>query len=328
MSIDRGDAVRGAGTTPLLLALVASIVVAAACTAPGPSPAPPGAGASMVQSGSLGTCPVLPADNPWNQDVSTLPVAAGSASYVASIGAGGHLHPDFGGGGAYGIPYVTVASQPPVPVDFTAYGDESDPGPYPVALSAPVEGGAASDGDRHVLAVDTDHCVLYEMYRAFPRSDHWDAGSGAVFDLRSNRLRPDHWTSADAAGLPILPGLVRYDEVASGAIRHALRFTVARTQRGFIHPATHFASASTDPSLPPMGLRLRLKASFDTTPFRGQARVVLDALKRYGMIVADNGSSWYITGAADARWDDNDLGALKSVPGSAFEAVDTGPILH
>jgi hypothetical protein len=282
----------------------------------------------MVQNGSLGGCPVFPADNAWNRDVSAFPVHAGSAAYIASIGATGHLHPDFGGGGAYGIPYVSVRSQPPVPVNFTAYGDESDPGPYPVPLPAPVEGGAASTGDRHVLAVDTDRCVLYEMYRAFPRSGHWDADSGAVFDLRSDALRPDGWTSADAAGLPIFPGLVRYDEVAAGAINHALRFTVSRTQRGYVHPATHFASSSTDPSRPPMGLRLRLKADFDTSRFRGQARVVLNALERYGMIVADNGSNWFITGAADARWDDDDLGQLKTVPGSAFEVVDTGPVRH
>ena len=290
---------------------------------------PPTAGSpAMVENGSLGGCPVLPADNAWNTDVQSLPVAAGSDAYVASIGLTGHLHADFGGGGAYGIPYVAVHAQPGVPVDFTAYGDESDPGPYPVPLAAPVEGGASSDGDRHVLAVDVDHCRLYEMYRAFPEGDHWNADSGAVFDLRSDALRPDGWTSADAAGLPILPGLARYDEVASGAIHHALRFTVARTQRGYIHPATHDASSSTDPSLPPMGLRLRLKASFDVTPYHGEARVIVDALKRYGMIVADNGSNWYVTGAADARWNDDDLNQLKTVPGSAFEAVDTGPILH
>jgi hypothetical protein len=282
----------------------------------------------MARNGSLGGCPVFPADNAWNRDVSALPVAADSGSYIASIGPSGRLHPDFGGGGVYGIPYVAVSAQPAVPVNFTAYGGESDPGPYPVPLSAPVEGGAASTGDRHVLAVDTGRCVLYEMYRAFPRPGHWDADSGAVFDLRSNALRPDGWTSADAAGLPVFPGLVRYDEVAAGAVRHALRFTVSRTQRGYVHPATHYASSSTDPNLPPMGLRVRLKAAFDSSPFHGQARVVLDALKRYGMIVADNGSNWYITGAADPRWNDEDLAQLKTVPGSAFEVVDTGPVRH
>jgi hypothetical protein len=310
---------------PVLVALAAAVV--------GCQTSPPGGGGggstpAMTANGSLSGCPVFPADNPWNQDVSGLPASSMSSVYVASIGVGGHLHPDFGGGGAYGIPYVTVHGQAPVGVNFTAYGDESDPGPYPVPVSAPVEGGASSDGDRHVLAVDTDHCRLYEMYRAFPTAGHWNADSGAVFDLRSNALRPDGWTSADAAGLAIFPGLVRYDEVASGAIHHALRFTVSRTQRGYIHPATHWASSSSDATLPPMGLRLRLKASFDTSGFHGQARVVLDALKRYGMIVADNGSSWYITGAADPRWNDTDLGQLKTVPGSAFEVVDTGPIRH
>ncbi|HEY7137436.1 MAG TPA: hypothetical protein VIB48_20435 [Acidimicrobiia bacterium] len=308
-----------------LLPAFLAVIVAAACQPVAPPP-PSDPNPAMTANGSLHGCPVFPADNAWNQDVSALPVSSQSAAYITSIGLTGHLHADFGGGGAYGIPYVTVQAEPGVPVNFTAYGDESDPGPYPVPLAAPVEGGASSDGDRHVLAVDTDHCKLYEMYRAFPRGNHWDADAGAVFDLRSDALRPDGWTSTDAAGLPVFPGLVRYDEVSSGAIHHALRFTVARTQKGFIHPATHDASSSTDPTLPPMGLRLRLKASFDTTPFHGEARVVLDALKRYGMIVADNGSNWYITGASDPRWNDTDLNQLKTVPGSAFEAVDTGPI--
>ena len=234
-----------------------------------------------------------------------------------------NLHPDFGGGGAYGIPYITVpGTQPMVPVNFTDYGDESDPGPYPIPLDAPIEGG----GDRHVLAIDRDRCKLYELFAATPRGTRWDAASGAVFDLRSNELRPEGWTSADAAGLPIFPGLVRYDEVARGRIDHALRFTVSQTQRGYIHPATHFASSSTDPNRPPMGLRFRLKAGFDTSPYTGQARVILEALKKYGMIVADNGSNWYITGAMDPRWNDIDLRQLKSVPGSAFEVVDTGPV--
>jgi hypothetical protein len=280
------------------------------------------------ENGALGTCPVFPADNAWNRDVSSLPVDANSANYVAAIGGlGGNqkLHADFGGDGAYGIPYVTVpGTQPLVPVDFVAYGDESDPGPYPIPLGAPVEGGS----DRHVIAVDRDHCKLYELFGAQAQSDHWQADSGAVFDLRSDALRPDTWTSADAAGLPIFPGLVRYDEVAAGHIDHALRFTVSRTQRGFVHPATHYASSSTDANLPPMGLRFRLKASFDVSGYHGEARVVLDALQRYGMIVADNGSNWFVTGAADPRWDDADLDQLKTVPGSAFEVVDTGEPIH
>jgi hypothetical protein len=256
--------------------------------------------------------------------VSTLPVDANSANYLAAIAATGgnqFLHADFGGGGAYGIPYVTVpGTQAGVPVGFVAYGDESDPGPYPIPLGAPIEGGS----DRHVLAVDRDRCKLYELYAAVAGSDHWEADSGAVFDLRSNALRPDGWTSADAAGLAIFAGLARFDEVAAGHIDHALRFTVSRTQQGYLHPATHWASSSTNPNLPPMGLQLRLRASFDVSSYHGEARVVLDALEKYGMIVADNGSNWYVSGAADPRWDDTDLDQLKRVPGSAFEVVDTG----
>jgi hypothetical protein len=271
---------------------------------------------------------VFPPDNPWNTEVSQLPVDASSQDYVNTVlasGANKFLHADFGGDGEYGIPYITVpGTQPRVPVDFVDYGDESDPGPYPIPTGAPIEGGS----DRHVLAVDRDNCKLYEMFGATRAGDHWEASSGAVFDLRSNQLRPDGWTSADAAGLPIFPGLVRYDEVASGHIDHALRFTVSQTQRAYLHPATHWASSSTDPDRPPMGLRFRLKASFDVSGYSGEARVVLDALKQYGMIVADNGSNWYITGAADARWDDDDLNQLKTVPGSAFEVVDTGETLH
>ena len=308
-----------------VVALVAACVAAlAACT---PPPAPP-ASDTGDQNGSLGSCPVFPADNWWNQDVSGLPVQAHSQTYVDTILASGSnkfLHADFGGGGEYGIPYVTVpGTQPLVDVDFVDYGDESDPGPYPIPTGAPVEGGS----DRHVLAVDRDHCKLYELFAATPTGGHWEASSGAVFDLHSNALRPEGWTSADAAGLPIFPGLVRYDEVASGHIDHALRFTVSQTQRAYLHPATHWASSSTDPDRPPMGLRFRLKESFDVAGYHGQARVVLDALQKYGMIVADNGSNWYITGAADPRWDDDDLNQLKKVPGSAFEVVETGETLH
>ncbi|HEX5616521.1 MAG TPA: hypothetical protein VFZ83_15305 [Acidimicrobiia bacterium] len=309
-----------------LVAATTVAVLAAACT---PSLLPfrmPGGG---TPNGALERCRVFPADNPWNQPVTGLPVHARSSAYIASINANGgdFLHPDFGGDGAYGIPYVTVRwNQPEVPIRFTAYGDESDPGPYPVPLDAPVEGGPYADGDRHVIAVDRDHCELYELYRAFRTTSGWKADSGARFDLRSNALRPLGWTSADAAGLPIFAGLVRYDEVAAGRIPHALRFTVSRTQRGFVLPATHFASSSTDPNLPPMGLRFRLRADFDLSGYRGQARVVLEALREFGMIVADNGSNWYVTGAADPRWDDDDLRQLRSVPGTAFEVVDTGPV--
>lgn len=274
---------------------------------------------------TLAGCPVFPSDNPWNEDVSALPVDPRSDAYVRSIDAGANrfLHADFGGGGTYGIPFSVVPeSQPKVPVTFTAYGGESDPGPYPIPPGAPVEGGS----DRHLIVVQRGACRLYELFGAQRRGTGWAAGSGAAFDLTSDRVRPRGWTSADAAGLPILPGLARYDEVAAGRIAHALRFTVPGTQRGFIFPARHVASADDDPALPPMGLRLRLKASYDVARFHGEARVILEALRRYGMIVADNGAGWFITGAADRRWDDEDLDQLKRVPGAAFEAVKTGPI--
>jgi hypothetical protein len=273
-------------------------------------------------------CPILPASNAINRDISRAPVDPLSDSYIASIGATLHLHADFGTNPANGIPYVVVGPhQPRVPIDFSEYGAESEPGPYPVPLGAPVEG-AGVEGDRHVLVLQMHTCKLYELYGAQRKGAGWEAGSGAVFNLRSNALRPEGWTSADAAGLPIFPLLARYPQVREGRIDHALRVTVSRTQAGYIHPATHLASSSEDASLPPMGLRLRLKAGFDLSPYRGQALVILRALKRYGLIVADNGSSWYIGGASDPRWSDEDLDQLKTVPGSAFEAVSTGPILH
>jgi hypothetical protein len=269
---------------------------------------------------------VLPAENVLNEDVSHVPASPYSARYIASIGAGVHLHPDFGTDPAYGIPYTIVgAAQPKVPITFSEYGEESDPGPYPVPPNAPVEG-AGEAGDRHVLVLQRGSCRLYELYSASRRGAGWQAASGAVFNLRSNALRPEGFTSADAAGLPIFPLLARYAEVRAGRIDHALRVTVPRTQRGYIHPATHFASDSSDPGLPPMGLRLRLKASYALSGFHGQALVILHALKRYGLIVADNGSPWYVTGAPDARWSDEDLRQLERVPGAAFEALATGPI--
>ena len=236
---------------------------------------------------------------------------------------GDFVHPDFGSNPAYGIPYLVVpASQPAVPVNLGIYAGESDPGPYPIPLSAPVEGGS----DRHVLVVQQETCHLYELGGAVAGATAWSANVGVDWDLRSNALRPLGWTSADAAGLPILPGLARYDEVAAGHIDHALRFTVVDTQRGYILPATHFASSNTSADAPPMGLRFRLRADFDRSGYTGQSRVILDALARYGMIVADNGSNWYISGATDARWDDDDLNQLKGVPGTAFEAVYTGEV--
>jgi hypothetical protein len=274
------------------------------------------------------SCPIFPASNSLNQDISHAPVDPNSAAYIASIGLAGHLHPDFGTNPSYGIPYTVVGPhQPKVPVRFSEFGEESTPGPYPIPANAPVEG-AGEVGDRHVLVLQEGSCKLYELYNAQRAGAGWEAGSGAIFNLRSNALRPNGWTSADAAGLPIFPLLVRYPEVHAGQIDHALRVTVQRTQAGFIHPATHFASSSSDPSLPPMGLRLRLKASYSLAGFHGESLIVLRALKRYGLIVADNGSSWYITGAPDPRWNDDDLEQIKQVPGSAFEAVRTGPIMH
>jgi hypothetical protein len=305
---------------------VGVIALALVCVATPGSPArSQDAGGSLVPT--VGNCMVFPPDNPWNQDISKLPVHPRSALYIASINSGENkfLHADFGADPDYGIPYVVVpGTQPKVPIEFVDYGDESDPGPYPIPPDAPVEAG----GDNHVLVIDGDNCMLYELYAGAYVGPGWEASSGAVFDLRSNKLRPETWTSADAAGLPIFPGLVRYDEVSAGAIHHALRFTVEHTQRAYIHPATHYASDNTNPSLPPMGLRLRLKASYDISQNTGRARVVLEALKKYGMIVADNGTSWFITGATDSRWDDEDLDQFKRVPGSAFEAVDTGPIIR
>lgn len=280
---------------------------------------------------ALGGCQMFPADNEWNRDISTDPVDPNSNNYINHILNNRNddtdkLHADFGEEQTYGIPYVVVPpNQPLMPINFTEAGDESDPGPYPIPANAPIEGGPSSDGDRHVLVLRQGECKLYELYYAFPNGGGWDAYSGAVFNLSSNALRPLGWTSADAAGLPILPGLVRYDEVAAGVIKHALRFTVSQTQRAYILPATHAASAITNTNAPPMGLRLRLKASYNISGFTGQARVVLEALKRYGLILADNGSNWYISGATDPGWVDDDLNQLKTVPGSAFEVVKIKP---
>ena len=271
---------------------------------------------------AIAGCPLFPANNAWRTDISGYPVSSHSAAWVRSVGTAGHLHPDFGSNPAYGIPYeVAPADQALVPIRFTDYADESDPGPYPVPPDARIEAG----GDAHVL-VASHNCHLYELYGARRSGSGWVAKSGAVFDLRSDRLRPEGWTSADAAGLPILPGLVRPDEIATGHIDHALRFTVGTTQRGWIHPATHQAGATTSANAPPMGARFRLKAGYPLTRFSGAARVVLKCLKTYGMFVADNGGDWFISGATDTGWDDADLNQLTSVPGSAFEVVATGAI--
>lgn len=275
-------------------------------------------------------CAVFPADNPWNRRVDTLPVAPDSAAVVRSIGLDGSLHADFGSGlweGApIGIPFTVVGKTTPRSRVSFEYADESDRVRYPIPPNVKIEGGPRADGDRHALLLDRDACRLYELFALRKEGGRWTAGSGAVFDLRSNTLRPAGWTSADAAGLAILPGLARYDEVARGRIDHALRFTVERTRRAYVWPARHFASDLTDPSLPPMGLRLRLKADYPFAGFPRQARVVLRALKEYGMIVSDNGSSWYISGAPDPRWSNDQLRTLRGVPGSAFEVVDTSAL--
>jgi len=279
------------------------------------------------QSSELGTCTVFPPDNPWNTDISGFTPDPNSNNYINSIGVSGFLHPDFGSNPAYGIPYVVVSgTQEKVDIDFTDYGDESDPGPYPIPPNAPVEGAGAA-GDRHVIAVDKDNCKLYEIYNSAYIGPGWSASSGAVFDLRSDALRPDYWTSADAAGLPIFAGLVRYSEVSAGAINHAIRMTANNVQKGFIHPATHEVG-SNNALYPPMGARLRLKASYNISGFNPTAQIILTAFKKYGLFLADIGSNWYFQGAPDPRWDDTALNQLKTVPGSAFEVVYTGPIIH
>jgi hypothetical protein len=271
-------------------------------------------------------CSIFPKTNAWNERVDRLPVARNSAAIIDSIGADTGLHPDFGSGlydgSKIGIPFDVVTRKTPRSHVSFEYADESDRGPYPIPRRVHIEGG----GDRHALLVDRDACRLYELYALERTGNGWHAGAGAIWSLRSNRLRPSGWTSADAAGLPIFPGLARYDEVARGVIDHALRFTVERTRRAYISPARHYASDYTDPDLPPMGLRVRLKASFDVSGFPKQARVVLVALKRYGMLVADNGSSWYISGAPDDRWNNDDLHTLSRVKGGDFEVVKTGAV--
>jgi hypothetical protein len=268
--------------------------------------------------GDLGACKVFPADNPWNTDVSAYEVDPDSDRYLAVMGASDHiLHPDFGADRDHGIPFVVVpGSQPKVPVSFH-WAHESDPGPYPIPPDAPVESG----GDHHVLVIEKDSCTLYEMFQARREGPGWFAYAGAIFDLRSNRLRPDGWTSADAAGLPIFAGLVRYDEVAKGEIRHALRFTHERTAKAYVPPATHSAATSENRWAPPMGMRVRLKASFDVSPFNAKVQVILRALQRYGMFLADNGGDWFLSGAPDPRWNDRELAELYLVPASAFEVL-------
>ncbi len=287
---------------------------------------------AQAQAPMAGSCTVFPADNIWNTRVDQLPVHPSSSTWVNTIGASKPLHPDFGAGlyagGPIGIPLVLVpGSQTKYPATFD-YQDESDTGPYAIPLNAPIEGGSASTGDRHAIAVDTTNCILYEIYAAYPQASSWQGGSGAIFNLLANGpLRPATWTSADAAGLPIFPGLVRYDEILAGEIRHAIRFTVPQTQKAYVWPARHYASSLTGVQYPPMGARFRLKASFDISHFSPTNQIILTAMKRYGMMLADNGSSWYISGAPDDRWNNDDLHALTTILGSNFEAVDVSPLM-
>lgn len=297
-----------------------------------PTPTPT---ATLPPGPDVAGCPLFPADNVWNTRIDGAPLDPNSDAYIATIGADRALHPDFGSGewppdsgSPIGIPYTTVTTgQAGVSVRFE-YDDESDPGPYPIPPNAPIEGGVNGDGDRHVLVVDRSACILYELFDAHPQTDgSWTAGSGAIFDLRSHQLRPDGWTSADAAGLPILPGLLRYDEVAAGEIRHAIRFTVPQSRQSYVWPARHFASSLTGQAYPPMGQRFRLKADYDLSGFSPQVQVILTAFQRYGIILADHGSAWFISGAPDERWDNDLLRELRQVNGAAFEAVDLSGLI-
>jgi hypothetical protein len=303
-----------------LLVVAVGVAAAGAGAAPTRSPRQPQAP----------RCPLFPVSSPWHTRVDRLPVAANSSAMIKAIGPDASLVPHFGSGlsprdhARIGFPYVVVsAKQRKVPVTFR-YGRSH--GRYPIPSNVPIQGGENSSGDRHAIIVDRDRCILYEFWALDPAGNGWHAGSGATWNLRSNRLRPDGWTSADAAGLPILPALVRYDEVAEGVIAHALRFTAPRTRAAHVYPARHDASDSTSPSLPPMGLRVRLRRNFDISGFPRQAALVLVALKRYGMILADNGLPWYISGVPDARWNNRDLDTLSRVRGSDFEVVDTSSL--
>jgi hypothetical protein len=305
----------------LLCAMVLGAFGAALCL----HAAPDKAGKAVPDLGvnaSLRGKRVFPLDNPWNTRIDHLPVDPNSDRYVASIGLNANLHPDWGNNPHWGIPYVVVpGNQPRVPVKFE-YADESDPGPYPIPPNPPIEGGNDSNGDRHILMLDRDNWKLYELFSARQKDGQWTAGSGAIFDLNSNALRPAGWTSADAAGLPILPGLVRPDEVFElKEIKHALRFTCKQTRRAYVYPARHWASRSRDANLPPMGMRVRLKANYDISGFSPNMQIILRALKTYGMILADNGSNWFVSGVSDPRWNDAELNSLKRIKGRDFEVV-------
>ncbi len=294
-----------------------------ATTGSGPSSTTSGGG-STGSGTSIGSCNVFPADNAWNTDISQYPIHPNSDAIVNSIGRAKHTHPDFGS--VYGIPYVVVPDQQPgVPVSFT-YASESDPGPYPIPANAPIEGSS----DAHVLVITSQSCLLYELWQAAPVNggSAWDAGSGAVWNLNVDATRPAGWTSADAAGLPVFPGLARYDEiVVNHAINHALRFTVQNSRAAYVPPATHFASNNTSANLPAMGMRFRMKSSFDCSGYSQEAQVVCTGLKKYGMLLADNGADWYISGAPNPSFDDNALGDIKLWTGDAFEVVYTGDVV-
>ena len=320
---------RSRETAGIAVVLIAAGALALAAAAPSEQPSArafdskcgvfPKPGAEVAAD-----APSLPDQRAWNQDVSQAPVDPRSAQIIDYINSSGadSLHPDFGSPREYGIPFRVVGKRAKrVKVRFTAYGDESDRGRYRIPLTAPVEGGRNSDGDRHAIAYDKARCKLYELYRAFPKRNRWNADSGVIWDLRSAALRPDGWTSADAAGLPIYPGLLKRHEVERGRIDHAIRVTFESTRDAWIHPASHCAGDTASADAPPMGMRLRMKAGYDISAVTGQARPIVEAFKRYGLIVADNGSNWYFQGATDRRWDDDSLNQLKEIPGSAFEVV-------
>jgi hypothetical protein len=332
------------------LALGAALVVALAASVPLLAAGSAGAAgaAGAAPSGDLGSCTVFPAppaslsprapslatEAAWNQNIAKAPRAANSAKVIAYVDSHGGtaIHPDFGSPREYGFPYAVVgAGAKRLPIHYTAYGSESSPGPFPIPAGAPVEGGAHAEGDRHVLVVDRATCKLFELYdaryAATPKP-HWDADAGVEWDLRSAALRPDGWTSADAAGLPIFPGLVRYEEAAAGHVDHAIRVTVDSTRNAWIHPASHCAGDTADGAAPPMGLRLRLKAGYPVGRMGPAARAIAVAMKEYGLIVADNGSNWYISGTSDPRWDDEELDALKAIPGRDFEVVRSAARAH
>jgi hypothetical protein len=289
------------------------------------------AGAASAQAPTLGKCPVFPADNIWNTPIDQLPVSPNSSAYVNTIGATAGVHPDFGAGSwageLIGMPITLVpGTQTKYPVSFT-YASESDPGPYAVPLNAPIQGSSTSTGDRHVISIDVDNCILYELYAAYPQAASWQAGSGAIYNLFSNTLRVATWTSADAAGLPMFPGLVRYDEILAGEIRHAVEFTVPQTQKAYVWPARHYASPLTGAQYPPMGTRFRLRANFDVSSFSPTNQIILRALQKYGMMIIDNGAPWFISGTNDDRWDNSDLHNLGQIHGSDFEVVDVSGLM-